>query len=954
MGERRRVYRPIRHDVRHGSISRASRPVPAHIDHVRQSNQDRAILRQLLLEKHIRPQAEIPSYGNKELPAYKHKEEITNLVDTFRASVIGGETGSGKSTQVPQFLFEAGYEKIYVLVPRRVIANNLYDRLREEMSAHLSDDELADAIGVRHGERNEANENNRIVIMTPNAFLRAGNDISENFGDKRVAIIADEMHEANVYTEIATGIGLQAVEENPDWRFVAMSATHNEDVLQAPLQKVNGTDSETGGLLPSVTIEGRPYTIEHHERPTSSAWEVYDQECKEEKVTMIFTSGKAEIDHVIDKTRRQLEQNSPGGARNVVFRKLHSELTEQELAHVNDPVPEGMRLVIVSSPAGMSGITIPGLTCVISDGTINREELDEDEVKGLSRSYLSKAGIVQQFGRGGRDVPGGKGFLVKPVMIEEDKIKDKGHEVEIEAMPYVRFEKREDFEPPEIYNMNLSGVVLTVANLGQKFSHINEYLPHRVAPSAIAKANQALMRLMALDGDLNITAMGKLMNKFQVRPELSRGIAESLSKGRSLLHLSRMAIIAAAVEAGGVQDFSDKSKKRWKQLLDPETKDDMVAQLDIATSIPPEESDAFPYFVHENDLNYKRVIQAQKISRKIMASLGIVPENIVHAPVSQPELYALRDDISAGMIDSVYEYSHNVKEQAFFRNIHADDPKKVRQFSQRSVADARSQYIAAFPRWFKRNNRKGGTVKFDIVEQIMPVHPRIVGEYAAKAELLTNRRLELARSGKTAMERVQPMFGTIAVGDARLQPLDQIIPRDAQEFVVSNVLRDKEYNQRALREVATELERFVKCIPHDTLKSLQLNDAEFITQEKITKLIKLYAERTVNESEIDRLIGEHIYKNNFGIDYYFDEETRKWLHQCSISEIQVGEHYFKVSYLDDENKTPYITMPSRDRHKLGVLKQPEYRSALTLPDGRQIHVQVMRGGKKVQLLPIQL
>lgn len=952
MGERRRSHRPIRHEIRHGSTSRANRPVPAHIDHVRQSNQDRAALQQLLFERHLERENAQRTFGNKELPAYKHKAEIIDLVDTFRASVIGGETGSGKSTQVPQFLYEAGYEKIYVLVPRRVIANNLYDRLREEMSQHLSEEELADAIGVRHGERNEANDNNRIVIMTPNSFLRAGNDISKDHGDKKVAIIADEMHEANVYTEIAAGIGLQSVEEHPEWRFVAMSATHNEDVLRKPLQKVNGNQDDA--ILPSVTIEGRPYTITHNERPKNSAWEVYARECQEEKVSMIFTSGKAELDHIIEKTRAQLEQEFPGGSRDVVFRKLHGELTEKELEHVTDPIPEGKRLVIVATPAGMSGITIPGLTCIISDGTINRGELDDDDIEGLSRAYLSKAGIIQQFGRGGRDVPGGKGYLVKPVMIEEDKILDKGQAIDVEAMPYIHFDKREEFEPPEIYSMNLSGIVLTVANLGQKFTRLNEYLPHRVTPTAITKANQALMRLMALDNELNITGMGRLMNKFQVRPELSRGIAESLAKGRSLLHMARMALIVSAVEAGGVQDFSDRSNKRWKHLLDPETSDDMVAQLDIVTSLPAEASDAFPYFLRENDLNYKRVVQAQKVAQKIMKSLGITPENVVHAPVNQTELYALRDDIAAGMIDSIYEYSHNVKERAYYRNIHADDPKKIRLFSQRSIADAKSHHIAAFPRWYKKHDRKGGRVKYDIVEQIMPVHPRIIGEYAAKADLLVDQRVELARSGKTAMERVQPMFGSIAVGDVKLRQLGQIIPKDAQEFVVNNVLRDKEYNQRALREVAAELEKFIRAVPMETLKSLQLNDGEFITQDKITKLIRLYAERTADESEIDRLIGEHIYKNNLGIDYYFDAETRQWLHSCSVAEIEVDGQYFKLSYLDDDTRTPYITMPSRERHKIGVLKRPEYRDALTLPDGRSVCVQVMRDGKKVQLLPIQL
>src|SRR5690606_27097677 len=115
-----------------------------------------------------------------------------------------------------------------------------------------------------------------------------------------------------------------------------------------------------------------------------------------------------------------------GSSEKVVFRILHSQLSKVELSHLNDPVPEGHRLVIVATPAGMSGITIEGLTLVITDGTINRQELDDENYGGLVRHYLSKAEIIQQIGRAGRDVAGGIGIVAKPTMVIEDMLRKKG------------------------------------------------------------------------------------------------------------------------------------------------------------------------------------------------------------------------------------------------------------------------------------------------------------------------------------------------------------------------------------------------------------------------------------------------------------------------------------------------------------------------------------------------
>ncbi len=939
-----RLKYPFSREQTHGTVSRASRSVPARLSHLHQGYQDKRRLLDVVTMREKARLKELYGLGNRDLPAYKHKQEIVDIVENYKACIIGGATGSGKSTQVPQFLYEAGYDKIYVMVPRRVIADGLYDRICEEMSGQLSEEELENAIGVMHGERSETHEDNRIVIMTPNTFLRAGNEIEQQHGDKKVAIVADEMHEANVYTEIAAGVGLKSVETHDNWRFIAASATHNEAVLQRPLGKVND------GIAPSLKIEGRPFELEQHECPDDTVMQAYAKYGGEAEKSMIFTSGKAEIDHIIDKTRHELELQEKGSSHKVVFRKLHSELTEREISHINDPVSDGYRLVIVSSPAGMSGITIPGVTHVFSDGTINREELDDDDVSGLSREYLSQAGITQQFGRAGRDVPGGKGYLCQPTMIEEDKIRDKGQEVEELAMPYKPYHKRDKFEPAEIYSTNLAGIILSVANLDMEFAEVNEYLPHRVQEVSITKAKQQLMRLGALDHDGKITDIGRQMSQYQIRPELSRGIVEAMRGKRPILHLARIAIVAAAVGAGGVQDFRDKRSREWEKLLDESTTDDMVAQYDIVTALPTGDPDQDVNFIAGHDLSYKRISQTQKVARKIMRTLGIEPRNVVHAPMNYQEAQAIRDDLTAGMIDLIYKYTRKERTTTQYRNIHSDEPDRSRALSDRSITPKDTQLLAGFPRWFKKTRRSKSKaverVKHDVVEQTMPVDPEVVGRHATAAGLLSYNAVGRVKDGDMIKTEVQPMFGSLKVGTTERHVTDRMIPEEAQATLVQWVLNEPGYNQNAFRDLAVELERYTKTIPEDTLQKYLKSDAptEMVTQKSITDLIKLYAERTTSKSEIDRLLGAHMYSKNIGIEQYFEQPNREYLEQCSIPSIVIDGQYLKVQYLADDERTPYVAIDPRRRELLGAVRRAD-KSQLTLPDGRLIHVKT--GGKFV-------
>lgn len=917
-----------------------------------QSRQDKAVL----IEKfHAKRRAAMEledgfGLGNKNLPAIKHKNEIIDAVEHNRAIVLGGETGSGKSTQVPQFLYEAGYDKVYVIVPRRVIADGLGERIREELVEQLGEG-VGEHVGIVHGERVELHESNRIVIMTADTFNGMLPDIEAQNADKKVVVMADEIHEANLFIEIATGVAATAVQKHDKWRLIAASATHNIETLKEPFKKINGTNGE----VPLVTIEGRPFKVELQQEPEKTPMQVYATFSEKPDRTMIFTSGKREIDYIIDKTREELESDTLGSSERVIFRKLHGDLTEIELAHIDDPVPEGYKLVIVSSPAGMSGITISGVTHVISDGTINRAELDADGVGGLRRYYLSRAGIIQQIGRAGRDIDGGIGILAKPITILEDSMCYRDGETYEPQMPFISFDAvkkskhdkhyRLDHEPAEIYHSNLGRVVLRLAALNRRFGEINDYIPHPVTPTAIIGAEQSLSRLGALDDWDNITDVGRLMNRFPLSPELSRGVAEAYLGNRPLQHLARMAIIAAATEQGGLQDFS-KKENRWKRMVRLTTDDDFIAQLDIQMGFMELEkthgTEHARYAVHENDLHPKKMERSRKAARKILSVYKINLDNIVLTMPLPDEEALLRRDFTAGMVDLIYQDAGSRNKKRYVKNIHGDSAATER-FISRTVADPREgALIAGFPRWFEKELPRGGTQHNDVVEQVLKVAEEDVVHYARQHGILTSRPLAPRVVGDKVLEQEQPTFGSIDIGRSIASETREYIPEETQKAIVRLALERQGTAQRAYRSLIDELEYYRNIIPEEELAMYRKSNApEDITPKDVEALLRQFAKETRDLTYIDRKLAYRMYSKGVGIGRYYEDEARVEMQERSPASVLVGATEYQVFY---DKGRPYVKFISREDSDIAD-------RGVQLPDGRQVFLRMARRGNELHLVP---
>ncbi len=925
----------------YGSERRGSIPVPAFdlVERQRQSRADRERLQALIREQTERfaNTPESLDLGNRDLPAFKHKAELVGTIEAHKAVVVGGETGSGKSTQLPQYLYEAGYDMTVMLVPRRVIADGLGDRIREELSAQIKDFDAEESVGIIHGERVERHEENKIVVMTPNTFIRMQTEFKEKYADKKLAIVADEIHEANLYTEIAVGVAALSVQQHEDWRLIAASATHNAATLEKPFQKL------TGGFVPKVEIEGRPFNVTLEEEPELTPMQAYARDGFDHKKAMIFTSGKEEIAHIIDQTRNELESVQKGASQDVVFRMLHGELTEVELSHIDDPIPEGQRLVVVSSPAGMSGITIPGVTYVATDGTINRAELDDDKADGLIRRVLSKAGITQQIGRAGRDVPGGIGVLCAPVVVKRhDRREAEGHDAKL---AYTPFDARDEHEPPEIYSTNLERIVLSVAALNYDFSELNEYIPHPVYRSDIVNAEEALARMGAIDDDNNVTEVGTGMNAFPIIPELSRGLYEAMRPGKSLQHMARAAFIAAAIDTGGLQDYraSEDAVKTRRQIIRHTSEDDLMVQLDLMTKLYERTSEQWSGydFVERHGLHKKRVERVRKTARKILNKMGIHPQNVIVTAPLPDEEQQLRDDFTAGFIDQVYEDVGRATraKQRLYRNIHGDESATERTIDSRSEAKVeRGALVAGMKRWYEKGHHKDGTaIKHDVVANVFPVRSEVVGRYAEQNGLVQGKRKAAGMIGDRAVDYTQGMFGSIEVGVPMQYTAAERLSSEAQDVLAEYVLSRPGKVQRVLRKLAVDLEGYQERIPADILQQLRKPGTPAdLTQDEITHVIREVIKDVTTAHEVEERLREYSYRENMSLSKYYDVESVRKMNEMSPLGITIAGNHTQLRY---EYGQPYVS-------GISMRSAQKVQSPVYLDDGREVLWQRAQDGKK--------
>uniref|UniRef100_A0A3Q2PI00 ATP-dependent RNA helicase DHX33 n=1 Tax=Fundulus heteroclitus TaxID=8078 RepID=A0A3Q2PI00_FUNHE len=472
------------------------------------------------LEKN-KPGMLLPRKGNvsapidvqrKQLPIYQAKPRLLSELRQLHNAIVIGETGSGKTTQIPQYLYEAGIGRpglIAITQPRRVAAISLAGRVAEEKRT-----QLGKLVGYTVRFEDVTSAETRLKFMTDGMLLR------EAIGDplllRYTVVILDEAHERTVHTDVLFGVVKTVQRRRRELskiplKVIVMSATMDVDLF-----------SEYFNKSPVLYLEGRqhPIQIYYTKQPQLDYLQDFflggvlthlfsvpvacSQEAPQSHDILVFMTGQEEIE-ALARTCRDIAKHLPDGCGPMVVIPLYASLPPAQQLRVFQPAPKGCRKVILSTNIAETSVTISGIKYVIDTGMVKAKRFNPDSgLEVLAVQRVSKAQAWQRAGRAGRE---DAGFCYRLYTEQE-------------------FDNLIPMTVPEIQRCNLAGVMLQLMALGIP-DVMNFDFMSKPSPEAIRFAVEHLELLGALerkDGQVLLTALGKKMASFPLEPRYAKTI----------------------------------------------------------------------------------------------------------------------------------------------------------------------------------------------------------------------------------------------------------------------------------------------------------------------------------------------------------------------------------------------------------------------------------------------
>lgn len=729
--------------------------------------------------------------GDKELPAYKHKVEILDTLSENKISWLCGPTGSGKTTQTAQYALER-FDRVVVLMPRRVIVDNVTEYVEQSLRGQLGKQYPDHLVGKIHGRATEATPDTRLCFMTAATFTKKLEQLSGDWHDEKTLVLVDEIHEANLEMEFATALAAKSIEKTDKWHMAFSSATPDTEVSQAMYEDINGSE------LPVVTIEGRPHEIDITEDKVNTVSEAYLEYGKDSKKSLVFVEGVRSIEETIASIKRHT-RHQPGRIR---FFKLHSGISEAARREIFTAEPaEDESFVIVSTSAGQSGITIPKVDLVLSNGLTKSKEIGEEGAEGLPPRLCTQAELMQQAGRGGRDIDGAKFVLARPISYGKIYLPE-------ELKGFYDIISREQHIPPEIYHTNIVRNVLSAIHLNGDFlngdfengafENLNQYLMHPVASKKVIQESYDLLEtLEAIDSEGQITKIGEFMDNLPLSPELSRALAEMIRTGGSLREVLALSAIAASISGGGFAAWHQ-PKELFQEFVSPDTTDDFFAEYDAFLKTRKiydgHHTDGRAYLANGIDPNKADNIHYQ--FSKICRRLAVNPNDIDMGELNSEEKHNISVALVRGFQELLYakagtrRIGRTTVNQ--YTNIHTGE-RGISEYEISSYSLARRmgmealKLVVAFPWWYDAHDGRRYTLN-----TILPVTKDQITQALSGStvpEFLGDR----VASNGDLVHVVQPKVGSLVIGPEQQQKIPAAT--DEQIALLVNAMKDRANKQ---------------------------------------------------------------------------------------------------------------------------------------------------------------
>ncbi|MDM4139358.1 MULTISPECIES: ATP-dependent RNA helicase HrpA [Mycobacterium] len=710
-------------------------------------------------------QAAVPAIAYPDLPVSERRQEIAEAIRANQVVVIAGETGSGKTTQLPKICLEAGRGirgTIGHTQPRRLAARTVAQRIADEL-----DSPLGDIVGYTVRFTDQVSDRTLIKLMTDGILL------AEIQRDRRLlrydTLILDEAHERSLNVDFLLGYLRELLPRRPDLKVIVTSAT---------IEPQRFADHFSGGV-PIIEVSGRTYPVEVRYRPLEVAVPAASGDDPDDPDhEIVRTETRDEVEAIVDAIA-ELEAEPPGdilvflsGEREIrdTAEALGGALKHTEVLPLYARLPTaeqqkvfaphtGRRVVLATNVAETS-LTVPGIRYVIDPGNARISRYSRRlKVQRLPIEPISQASAAQRAGRCGRVAPG----VCIRLYAEQD------------------FAARPRYTDPEILRTNLAAVLLQMAALQlgdiEKFPFLDP--PDR---RSVRDGVQLLQELGAFDQHGAITDLGRRLARLPVDPRLGRMILQAQTEGC----VPEMLVLAAALTIPDPRERpSDREEAaRQKHARFADEHSDFMSYLNLWRYLREQRKslsgNAFRRMCRSEFLHYLRIREWQDLVgqlRSIARDLGIV-EDPSDAPADPARVHAA---LLAGLLSHVGMRREDTREYLGARNSHF----VLAPGSALTKRPPRWVVVAELVETSRLYGRTAARIQPEVVE-------RVAGDLAQRA--YSEPHWDAQRGEVMAYERVTlyglPLVARRRVGYARIEPAV------ARELFIRHALVEGDWHTR--------------------------------------------------------------------------------------------------------------------------------------------------------------
>uniref|UniRef100_A0A2L2YGK4 RNA helicase n=1 Tax=Parasteatoda tepidariorum TaxID=114398 RepID=A0A2L2YGK4_PARTP len=531
------------------------------------------------------------------LPIHKYKNHILYLLENFQTIIVLGETGSGKSTQIPQYILESGWLEnngiVGITQPRRVAAIMLATRVAEERNVLLGQ-----LVGY-----NIRFESCFDATKTKIKFMTEGVLIKEMMADPLLrsysVLILDEVHERSLNGDIILGLLKKIIRRRPDLKLIISSATIEAESMFRFFNKNETSDKEKDTAV-IISIEGRTYTVDIHyssdpvpdyiKSSVDTVMKIHLNEPPGD--ILVFLTGQEEVrqtTNMLIDIATDLKSNKEAMKFFVV--PLYGTLPMSEQVKAFKPTSRGVRKIVVSTNIAEASVTISGITYIVDCCFVKLKCYNPNScTDSLAIVPISQASANQRAGRAGR-VRSGKAYRL---CTEED------------------FLKLPKFSVPEMQRSNLAPVILQLKALGiENILHFN--FPSAPPSKHVISAIELLYALKALDENGILTSpLGTQMAEFPIHPMFSKlllisGEYHCIEEALTITAMLQVQNIFVVVPSR----MLELKRKKMKFAVE---EGDFLTLLNVYNSFLKNKN---KYWCDQHFLNYKGLLRAIEIREQL-------------------------------------------------------------------------------------------------------------------------------------------------------------------------------------------------------------------------------------------------------------------------------------------------------------------------------------------------